>query len=237
MIKCFLLAMLGIPTDGGQPMPKRMRRQNSMLNDFCVMSTTGQKGVEVEGNPNGLLAKDQLRLLYYSILDNVAGELKQRFIDVGAGLAKGVSALLPASTKFLSPDDLHPLSSLLQQDREDDVRSALTGELIVAKNFVRDKLPADSDLQGVAKVVLPFKEAFPMLYWHYAAALTLGISTASCENSFSCLTRVLRPNRLSMTHLRKNNLVVLAFEKRLTQSLCMDDFVQKFSQRSRRISL
>ena len=59
-----------------------------------------------------------------------------------------------------------------------------------------------------------------MAYWHYAAAHTLGVSTALCDNSFSCLTRLLRPNRvLSMKHERKNNLVVLAFEKGQKQSL------------------
>ena len=52
--------------------------------------------------------------------------------------------------------------------------------------------------------MLPYKEAFPQLYWLYAASLTIiGVSTATCENAFSFLTRVLKPNRTSMSQKRK----------------------------------
>ena len=85
--------------------------------------------------------------------------------------------------------------------------------------------------------ILPFKDAFPMLHWHYTAALTVGVSTAACENSFSCLTRVLRPYRRSMSHDRKSSLVVLAFEKNITKALDLELFLEHFSRKSRRIQL
>jgi len=85
--------------------------------------------------------------------------------------------------------------------------------------------------------VAEFKEAFPNIYTLYAGACTIGISTATCENSFSALTRVLNPRRRSMTHQRKSELVRLAFEKKLARNLDLDKFITKFKSSSRRILL
>jgi len=62
-------------------------------------------------------------------------------------------------------------------------------------------------------------DAFPNMYSLYAAALTIGVPTATCENSFSTLTRILQPRRRSMSHERKSQLVLLAFEKKITRNL------------------
>ena len=179
----------------------------------------------------------QLNNAFYSIVDNVVGDLKVRFGDFNAGIAGAVSALLPASSDFLKLDKLQPLTALLQQDKQENLSSRLAGELVVAANFFASRLPTDCDLQQAVLCILPFKDAFPILHWHYTAALTLSVSTAICENSFSCLTRVLRPYRRSMTHDRKSSLVVLAFEKSITKVLDLDLFLEHFSKKSRRIQL
>ena len=69
----------------------------------------------------------------------------------------------------------------------------------------------------------------------YAGALTIGVSTATCESSFSTLTRVLRPYRRSMGRERKVQLVLLAFEKALTLSVNLNAFVDRFALKSRRV--
>ena len=106
-----------------------------------------------------------------------------------------------------------------------------------ASASLTSRLPADCDLQQAVHCILPFKDAFPMLHWHYTAALTVGVSTAACENSFLCLTRVLRPYRNFMSHDRKSSLVVLAFEKNITKALDLELFLEHFSRKSRRIQL
>lgn len=224
--------------DPGQTHLKRKRRESTMLRGSFVLSTTGQEGVE--GDPRDRLEStewQQLRQTFFAIIDNVAGEMQNRFGELQSGLSGAISALLPSSKTYLHADQLLPLTTLLQQDKNEDIGNALRGELTVAVKFMREKLQPDCDLQDAAICLTTYKDAFPILNWHYAAALTIGISTASCENSFSCLTRVLRPYRRSMTHARKNSLVVLAFEKAITKSLNMDVFLDKFSRKSRRISL
>ena len=68
-------------------------------------------------------------------------------------------------------------------------------------------------------------------------ALTFGSSTAVCEASFSTLSRVLTPYKCSMTHTKKQNLVLLAFFNSYTKNADFDVMLRKFAQRSRKIQL
>jgi len=221
--------------DSEEQVTKRIRRQNTLFNHSIIMSTTGQSGIE--DTRNNTSKWQEMQNAFYSIIDNVVGELTTRFGDMSAGVAGAVSALLPSSTTFLQAKKLQPLTTLLQQDKAEDISIILGSELTVAIKFLQDKLPVDCNLQEAVDCIFNYKDAFPTLYWHYAAALTIGISTAACENSFSCLTRVLRPYRRSMTHARKSNLVLLAFEKAVTESISMDKFLESFAKKSRKILL
>ena len=53
-------------------------------------------------------------------------------------------------------------------------------------------------------------------------ALTFGASSASCKSSFSTLSRVLTDYGRSMLHERLSALVLLAFEKDITDKVCKD---------------
>ncbi len=56
------------------------------------------------------------------------------------------------------------------------------------------KCTKESNLQDIVSVVKRFRGALPLMHKLYVGALTIGISTAMCENSFSALARVLRPH-------------------------------------------
>ena len=93
---------------------------------------------------------------------------------------------------------MQPLSQLLGIDQD-----TLAGELPIAAQLCRNKLQQDSTLDEEATLTMrQYREAFLSVYQLYAGALTIGVSTATCENSFSALTRVLRPYRCSMGHER-----------------------------------
>jgi len=71
-------------------------------------------------------------------------------------------------------------------------------------------------------------------------SVTLGASAAMCENSCSALKNIFRENRRAMVHLRKTQLVQLAFERDLTKKLSRewkDKVLQKFSGTVRRLHL
>ena len=65
----------------------------------------------------------------------------------------------------------------------------------MAKPFLLKTLVSDCNLQEALVIIYRFKEAFPMLATLYSAAVTIGVSSSTCENTFSTLTRVLRPQQ------------------------------------------
>ena len=130
---------------------------------------------------------------------------------MGSRLFLSVGAQKPSSAQFFKADALQQLRLLLAVDE-----TTLAAELLVAWSPVL----YEEDYGGLTiakctQIVAKFKEVFPNIICLYSGASTIGISTATCENTFSALTRILTPSRRSMTHQRKSELVRLAFEKSL----------------------
>ena len=157
--------------------------------------------------------------------------METRFGSESKKLIQSLTALVPSpSNNCLAKGDILYLAELL------DI-NMLDGELAPASKFIRGKLASTSSLADATQVIYSYREAFPNTYALYAGAATISISTATCENSFSALTRVLRPARQLMSHERKAALVQLAFEKTLTRNIDLDQFVAKFARTSCRIHL
>ena len=103
--------------------------------------------------------------------------------------------------------------------------------------YLKSNVDENADLQNILDALFTVKSAFPCIYRLYAGAVTMGISTAVRENSFSTLTRILRPTRRSMSPERLSQLIVLSFEKELTSNIDMEEFVQIFGSSNRRLIL
>jgi hypothetical protein len=81
----------------------------------------------------------------------------------------------------------------------------LKNELPVVKSFILNKhmakpreLPDNvavtvMRVQQIQEFLHQYREAFPQTYKLYCTAVTFGASSATCENSFSTLTRILTP--------------------------------------------
>lgn len=224
------------------------------LTDFVVESTMGQ-------SQSSINIFTERRRLYYNILDHCLGEIAARFNERNIKVAisclssnfpyvvflhissivqivKALRALLPTSGEsFLQPTSLNDLSCLINMNCSS---SQFSSECIVMKTFLTtklEKLSAEVDLSQIVQIVSKNRDAFPQLHTLYSAALTFAASTASCEASFSTLSRVLTPYRMSMTHTRKSNLVILSFDATYTNAICMDEFVRECSKSSRKIQL
>jgi len=59
--------------------------------------------------------------------------------------------------------------------------------------------------------------------------LTVGISVASCEKSFSKLKIIKNDLRSNMSQLRLSNLAILSIEQEITNQLDFDDIINEFS--------
>ena len=80
---------------------------------------------------------------------------------------------------------------------------------------------------------------FPNLFKLVQISMTIVVSTAHCERSFSALKRIKPYLRSSMSESRLQDISILAIEKKIANELSLDDVVDKFAttDNNRRILL
>lgn len=110
-------------------------------------------------------------------------------------------------------------------------------ECVIAKRILKDK--EITTINDVLLEIVPLQEAFPVLIKLLQIALTIVVSTAECERSFSCLKRTKTFLRSTMSEQRLGDLAVLSIEKELSQKLSLDEVVDKFAaqDKNRKIML
>ncbi|KAI2659484.1 Alanine--tRNA ligase [Labeo rohita] len=199
------------------------RRTLNKLDDSVVLSTVGHTDCE---NPT-IPPRQSLKRSLLSILDRAIFEMENRFFTKNVDLMKAVSCLVPTSSGFLDATLLSPLHLLA--GTADSV--SLENEIFVPKPILAKEFPDETDLSTLCKHLQMYKEAFPELNKLYVTALVIGVSSASCESSFSTLSWVLTPFRCCMSCR------CMAHEKSITSSLNMDEFVRMFARKNRRLML
>ncbi|XP_049328965.1 uncharacterized protein LOC111192074 [Astyanax mexicanus] len=187
---------------------KRRCSENSAFADYVVEEIR----TRVDRND-----ETELRRIYYSCIDSVCEEMKNRFGKHNCDLMEALSALDPVHATFLDVNKVKPLLDLTKTP-------AVDSEFEVARNFLvtqmKESSPPDGKKWTMKQILKQFQkplEAMPTVFTAFKHGLTFGASTASCENSFSTLKNVFTEHRQTMLHQRKANLIQLAFEKDLTQ--------------------
>ena len=189
--------------------------------------------LESVGSRETVTTSEQFRRsLYFPILDAMISELQRRFADKNLEHMKAVQACSPSSSHFLQPKHLLPLAESYGLDM-----NLLSTECSLAKNTLKAK-----DCDSISEVLLEIsslKEAFPTLLKLLQIALTIAVSTAQCERSFSALKRIKSYLRSTMSEQRLVDLAVLSIERDLSQQLSLDEVIDQFAgrDRNRRIML
>ena len=114
--------------------------------------------------------------------------MERRFSETGLGIMKAVQACSPNSTHFLEVSALNDMASLYD----------LNTDILSTECQLTVRTLAGKDLESVMDVyshLRPHQAAFPTLTKLIRIALTLAVSSATCERSFSALKRI-------KTHLR-----------------------------------
>ena len=145
-----------------------------------------------------------------------------RFDSKNLQIINSVQACSPQSTSFLQSDDLSGLTEAYGIDAD-----AVAVEAPLARAALRGK--EMESIGDVLRELAPLKVAFPCLIKVVHIALTLAITSATCECSFSALKRIKNYRRSTMTEPRLNDLAVLSIERDLSRTLDLDAVVQKFA--------
>ena len=100
-------------------------------------------------------------------------------------------------------------------------------ECTLAKRTLQNK--EMESINDVLREVCLLKEAFPTLVKLLQIALTIAVSTAQCERSFSALKciKIFLHSTMSEQHL--TDLALLSIEKQLSQTLPLYDIIDRFA--------
>ena len=109
----------------------------------------------------------------------------------------------------------------------------------VGLRFKQGTQTADISYRISVFFLAPYKAAFDCLYKLLLITVTLPVTSASCERSFSKMKLVKTFLRNSMTSDRLSNIALLSIESKRAESIDMDSFVDEFDSRhaNRRIKL
>ena len=196
------------------PNPGRRRKRivSSRIADSIVDSTIGQR----EQNLTEEFYRTQI---YYPLIDNTLVELRDRFSSRNLQILSGISSLSPDSDSFLCCDSIKPIVDHLNYNF-----SALRNELLVIKPMLQGK--SLENILDLYRELYPFQSAFPVFLSILGYAITIPISSTTCERTFSKMKRIKTSVRNSMTDDRLNDLCLLAVERdvKIDFELLMDHF-------------
>ena len=128
-------------------------------------------------------SEEYKRELYFPVVDAFLSELRRRFDNKNMDVMRGIQACNPHSKDFLSLSVLMPLAEMYSFDKD-----VLEMEVKLAKRTLETK-----ELEHIGDVFLALvslKAAFPEFTKLVRIAMTIAISTAHCERSFSALKRI-----------------------------------------------
>ena len=127
----------------------------------------------------------------FEIIDNCVAELQMRFSESNTTCVKSMLSLWPPNDDFLAPESIAPLASLLQFCPND--MAALKNECLVAKPFLLQGFNRDTHkcVGDICTFMHRYRDAFPTLHLLMVGAATFGERTATCEASFSTLSRIM----------------------------------------------
>jgi len=111
-------------------------------------------------------------------------------------------------------------------------------ELTVAKNSLENKKINCEALtqREILNSVVKF-DTYPNVYKLLHVALSIPISSASCERSFSSMRRINTYLRSNMAQNRFTNLSILNIERELSNTIKNDDILNQFAEKERKMQL
>ena len=208
------------------PTSARKRRLPKRFEECVLLQSTGCR-------ESVSSSEEYKRELYFPVVDAFLSELRQRFDDKNMDVMRGIQACSPHSKDFLSLSMLMPLAEMYSFNFF-FFTDVLEMEVKLAKRTLETK-----ELEHIGDVFLALvslKAAFPEFTKLVRIAMTIVVSTAHCERSFSALKRI--KNYLRST-MNENRLTNLAIERELSNTLVLDDVVTEFARldQNRRIVL
>lgn len=230
---------------------QRQPRKLTRMEDFVIMSTCGQRSeiipnTDQQSSTAVADSKSETwrKQLFLPVIDTLVGELKRRFASPQSmSLSKSVCAALLlegggvdyllnsyADTVKISPElaktEMQIAKQSILHSTGNTTSTTPSSQYIVNTESLQRLSAASSELRS-----------YPNLFKLLQLAVTLPVSSATCERSFSAIRRVNNYLRSTMGQERLSSLGILNIESELAADLDTNDIINEFAQSCKKIQL
>lgn len=178
----------------------------------------------------------ELRREMFSSLDRVAEEIRTRFQQIHR---------LAEKYAFLTPSNLLNVNYVCKLENHPDVDEA---EFHIERQRLQNFVSAASTVSEISKggplqllqfiVYYRLQDSVPNIVILLRIFLTIAVSVATCERSFSKLKLIKNYLRSTMSTLRLRNLAILSIEREISDVVDFDEVINDFSiKKARKITL
>ena len=133
-------------------------------------------------------------------------------------IMQGIHACSPSSDTFMVYKELKKISNHYNWELN-EAQVSVAGDLLKTLKIEADVAEQQFTMETAYGAL--HQKSFPTVKRVFQAALTIPVTSCTCERSFSCLRRVKTWLRGRMSHERMDHLSILSLEKRVYSS-CTD---------------
>ena len=221
----------GISVSHGDIRPRRQRRLPAVLQDSIVTEPLPTQQ-QISTSKNDIRAH-----VFYPILDALIAEMERRFSVESCSIMKGIQSLNPASSTFLSVEDVKQFGQFFDASMEDLSHEVPQAKRLLERKFTKCGKALPKTLLMLTAFLEPYKDVFEELFRLCKIGVTIPVSSAACERSFSTLKLIKTYLRNTMTDKRLSDLGVLHIEKELTDALDLDYFIDVFADQHKNLKI
>lgn len=207
--------------------PSRKRRRPAHLEDIVITEFVGSRELTT--------TKDHFKTnLYLPVVDQFIMEMNECFNHSSNLVLKGISACSPSSSVFLDFSEMKPFCLMYGIDVD-----TLEIELALLS---RSMASVGGNITNIAELGCYLHSCQPVyknLYHTVRLTLTIAVTSAECERSFSTLKRIKTRLRTTMGEDRLSDSAILSIERDLASSIKYEEIINDFatSDNNRRITL
>lgn len=185
-----------------------------------------------------ILERSDFRVkIFVPALDRILSELSNRFGN-HSEILSGIDVLHPKNENFLNLEQVQTLASHYKIDID-----LMQAEFKILKNAIpnhekENNIQVENILQFL-DFLKKYKLVFPETFKIVSISVTVPVSSAGCERTFSCLRRLKNYMRNKMSQERLSDLAIINIEREIVKSLNKDLIIDYFdaAHNNRRIIL
>jgi len=175
--------------------------------------------------------------VFYCVLDIIINQLRSRFSGMNE-IVSNFIVLQPVTLQTLNDIDLSKKASEFIELYKKDISASFSKELLSFRSTFRQEIERSFSIRELADLLIIKNHfmcsSFPEVCTALILFLTIPITTASAERSFSKLKLIKTYLRNSIGQERLRNLAVLSIENDIAQKLNLDIIIDVFAEQKAR---